>query len=84
MAKHAYKANLRQYISNSEEIIVAEQIVASDNMNVMYEPLKTYLNNERKQANITHTQINKLLGLSLKGDGLSPHFFGDLVLASLR
>ena len=29
----------------------------------------------RRRSGLTHKQINKILGVSLKGGGLSPHLF---------
>ena len=75
-AKHACKEQLRRYINNSEEIIFAEQFVANSDDNVVFEPIRKYLNEKRKQAKITHKSINKILNTSLKGGGLSPHYYG--------
>lgn len=72
MAKRVCKEELRRYLNNSEEIIFAEQFVASN----VFEPIRSYLNESRKQSRLTHKKINALLGLSLKGGGLSPHLFG--------
>ena len=77
MSCRCKREELRQYLNPSEEIIFAEHVVANDNLNVMYEPIKKYLNDARKQANITHKQINIVLGVSLKGGELSPHLFGN-------
>ena len=75
-AKRACKEQLRRYTNNSEEIIFAEQFVANSDDNVVFEPIRKYLNEKRKQAKITHKSINKILNTSLKGGGLSPHYYG--------
>ena len=63
---------IRRYINNSEEIIFAEQFVANSDDNVVFEPIRKYLNDKRKQAIITVNDVKKLLGVSLKsGD----HYF---------
>ena len=67
---------MRYYLDNSEEIIFAEQFVANSDDNVVFEPIRKYLNEKRKQAKITHKSINKILNTSLKGGGLSPHYYG--------
>ena len=81
-AKRANKEELRHYINNSEEIIFAEQFVASSTFiqrkdglrGNVFEPIRMYLNRARIQSKLTHKQINKLLGAALTGGGLSPHF----------
>ena len=66
MANKANKEQLRRYINNSEEIIFAEQVVASDSYNnsseglrgYAFEPIRAYLDEARIQANISK-QINE-------------------------
>ena len=71
-SKHANKESLRQYINNSEEIIFAEQFIASDTLNVMFEPIRSYMNEARKKANLTVNQTKEILNVSVKsGD----HYF---------
>ena len=73
MAKRCNKEELRRYINNSEEIIFAEQFKQADLS--VFEPIIKYMGDARRRSGLTHKQINKILGVSLKGGGLSPHLF---------
>ena len=71
-SKHTCKEQLRRYIHNSEEIIFAEQFIANDGLNTLYEPIRKYLDDARKNAGLTVNQIKQLLGVSINsGD----HYF---------
>ena len=66
MANKANKEQLRRYINNSEDIIFAEQFVASDSYNnsseglrgYVFEPIRAYLDETRIQANISKKETN--------------------------
>tara|TARA_R110000851_G_scaffold297183_1_gene452420 strand:+ start:62 stop:940 length:879 start_codon:yes stop_codon:yes gene_type:complete len=53
------KENLRKYINNSEEIIVAEKFTY-----FLYKPIQIYLLNSIKGVNITKSEANKLCGVN--------------------
>ena len=81
-AKRTNKEELRRYINNSEEIIFAEQFVASsafiqskDGLREglrgdVFEPIITYLNNARVYAGLSPKQCNELCGNQMAG-----HYF---------
>ena len=72
MSFRCKREELRRYLNPSEEIIFAEQFVANSDDNVVFEPIRKYLNDKRKQAMLTVNDVKKLLSVSLKsGD----HYF---------
>ena len=80
MSFRCKREELRRYLNPSEEIIFAEQFVASNEFissadgfrGEIFEPIRKYLNDKRKQAILTVSDVKKLLGVSLKsGD----HYF---------
>ena len=75
-SKHTCKEQLRRYIHNSEEIIFAEQFIANDGLNTLYEPIRKYLDDARKKAELTKKQVNSIIGSAPSGGGMATHYFG--------
>ena len=75
-AKRVCREQLRRYINNSEEIIFAEQFIANDGLNTLYEPIRKYLDDARKKAELTKKQVNSIIGSAPSGGGMATHYFG--------
>ena len=75
-AKRVCREQLRRYINNSEEIIFAEQFIANDGLNTLYEPIRKYLDDVRKKAELTKKQVNSIIGSAPSGGGMATHYFG--------
>ena len=88
-ANQADKEILRQFFGNSERIIFAEHY-NSDNIakgeagylakcdelrGFVFEPLREYLDGERKKAGLQDKPARRKMGLSIKGGGLLCHFW---------
>jgi len=87
----ANKESLRNYFPESEYIIFAEHYGA-DNIakgeagyaakcdelrGFIFEPLRAYLDGERKRAGISYQQVNNIIGKPVAGGGMATHYFSD-------
>lgn len=78
MARRVNREELRRFISNSEQIIFAEQFVASSAFiqskyglrGNVFEPIRKYLDDARIQATLSPDQCNKICG-----NQMARHYF---------
>lgn len=74
---------LRGFLKPWETIIFAEQFNSDNAMlgagdelrGFIFEPLRAYLDEERRKANVPDKALRKFMGLSTKGGGLLCHFW---------
>ena len=47
-----------------------------DCLNTLYEPIRKYLDDARKKAELTKKQVNSIIGSAPSGGGMATHYFG--------